>query len=884
MLVLAVSAAMGRTTPAHAATPVSADVVRMTLHNGLRVVIVRNALAPVVTTQITYLAGSCEATRGFPGTAHALEHMLFRGSKGLTEAQLDRITGEMGADSNAFTTADATRYYFSAPARFLDVLLHIESIRMRGATMANWRLEKGAIEQEVSMHLSRPDYSVYRKAREILYAGTDYAEDQLGTRPSFDKTTTAILRKFYDRWYQPGNAVLVIVGDIDPEMAATEVRKWFGPIPKGKVPPRPPVKLAPLKPETLTRTTTDPTGSVEFMYRLPGLMSEDAAAMRVLTDVLNNSRSTLSRLAAQGKVLSASASEESYSRGGILTLKAGFPKGSGGSKTATELERTIESIRQHGVAADLVEAAKRQERARFEFSRNDTYTEASAWSRALAWQGLDSPREALNDIERVTPAEVDRVARQYLQPDQRLTAILTPDTHGKSPAHGTGFGGTAKAAGNESLTVQLPSWANRALAGMHPPRWTLDPVRMKLSNGLTLIVQPETVSRTVTVVGHVDSNEALQAPAGQAGVGRLLDSLFGYGTATLDRAAFHKALDAIAATESAGTDFSLAVPSADFDRGMRLLADNELHPALPESAFEVQRKALAHTLAGELQSPQYKADRALAQGLLPAGDPALRQATPETVSDLSLADVRDYFARVYRPDMTTIVVVGDVTPAQARTEVEKTFGAWQATGPKPDVVPKPVSLNPPGYTVVANGYATQDQVQIGQMLALDVHDSARYALQLGNEILGANGGASRLMVEVRVNHGYAYYVDSGMQFGRSRSRFMIEYGSDPDKVAAADELVRQNLAAMRNALITPDELTNAKQALLRSIPLQVSSVDSIAHALLDWSRMGEPLDEPMVAARHYLALSPAQVQAAFRRYIKPDHLVQVVLGPTPKQH
>ncbi|TAM92895.1 MAG: insulinase family protein, partial [Rhodanobacteraceae bacterium] len=199
-----------------ATTPLAAgqagNVLRATLDNGLRVVIVHDTLAPMVTTQITYLAGGYQAPKGFPGTAHALEHMMFRDSKGMSGAQLNEMTGKMGGDNNAFTTNDATQYYFVAPAAYLDVLLHIEASRMRGAELApkDWSLEKGAIEQEVSRDISDPGFLAFEKAEGILYAGTGYAADPLGTRPSFDKTTAATLQTFYNDWYQPNNAIFVI--------------------------------------------------------------------------------------------------------------------------------------------------------------------------------------------------------------------------------------------------------------------------------------------------------------------------------------------------------------------------------------------------------------------------------------------------------------------------------------------------------------------------------------------------------------------------------------------------------------------------------------------------------------------------------------------------
>lgn len=881
-----IPAALAADAPASSAATQQDNVTRATLANGLRVVIVRDTLAPMVTTQITYLAGSYEAPKGFPGTAHALEHMMFRNSNGMTGAQLNQMTGKMGAENNAFTTNDATQYFFVAPAQYLDMLLHIESIRMRGAelTTTDWNLEKGAIEQEVSRDISDPGYLAFQQAERTLYAGTGYAEDALGSRPTFDATTGKVLQGFYNDWYQPNNAILVIAGDVEPAPTLAKVKALFGNIPKGNLPARTPVKLEAFQPQTIAKTTPDATGSVQYLFRAPGQQSQDYAAMTVLMDVLNNSRSTLSDLAAQGKVLSADAGVQPFVHGGIGTIEVGFPKGGDAKQAQGYLDGVIAGLLKSGVSADLVAAAKRQEQAQFEFAKNSPMELGEAWSQALAWQGLDSPQQALDQILAVTPADVDRVAREYLQPDQRITVVLTPNPNGKRPPDSNGFGGTESFASNDKLNGPLPAWATQQLAKLAMPHWTLDPVTMKLANGITLIVQPTHVSKTVTVVGRIDSNEDLQAPAGHEGVAKLLGSLFDYGTNTLDRAAFHKALDDIAATESGGSTFSLAVPSAHFAEGMQLLAANELHPALPAEAFGVQQKTLARTLAGELQSPRYKMMRALMKGLLPAGDPGLREATPKTVDALTLTNVKDYYAKVYRPDMTTIVVVGDVAPADAKAEVEKAFGAWQAQGPKPNVIPKPVASNPASYTVVPNAYASQDQVLMGQMLDLNVHNPARYALQLGNEVLGGNGFASRLMVDIRVNHGYAYGAGSGLNFDRSRSIFFVQYGSDPGKVKPVDGLVVKNIEEMRNTPVKADELTNAKQARIRSIPLGVSSVNAIARSLLGWSMKGEPLDEPMVAAKHYLDLSATQVQDAFRKYVNPARLVQVVEGPAPKQH
>jgi len=139
-----------------------ANVTRATLDNGLHVVIVRDALAPVVTTEMNYLVGKSEAPKGFPGTAHAVEHMMFRGAPGLTKDQLAAIAANMGGAFNADTTWGVTQYYFMTPSQNVDVALHVAALRMRGADMSQkeWNKERGAIEQEVARDNSNPGFKM----------------------------------------------------------------------------------------------------------------------------------------------------------------------------------------------------------------------------------------------------------------------------------------------------------------------------------------------------------------------------------------------------------------------------------------------------------------------------------------------------------------------------------------------------------------------------------------------------------------------------------------------------------------------------------------------------------------------------------------------------
>ena len=284
--------------------------------------------------------------------------------------------------------------------------------------------------------------------------------------------------------------------------------------------------------------------------------------------------------------------------------------------------------------------------------------------------------------------------------------------------------------------MALPQWAVVALSRLTVPESSVHPVVTSLPNGLKVIVQPESVSNTVTVMGEIKNNPDLEAPAGQEGVSSVLGELFEYGTSTLDRLAFQKALDDIGANESAGTGFSVQVLPPQFDRAVELLADNELTPALPEAAFKIVQPQLAAAVAGQLESPDFLTHLALESALYPKSDPSLRHATPSSVSALTLQDVKDYYQRVFRPDLSTIVVIGNVKPQLAQAVIAKYFGGWTAVGPKPDTDLPVAPLNKPAVTAVPNATRVQDNVTLAEVLGLNRFSPDYYALELGNHVLG----------------------------------------------------------------------------------------------------------------------------------------------------
>ncbi len=864
-----------------AAPPATAQNVatRATLPNGLRVMIVTDRLAPVVATEVIYLTGSNDAPDGFPGTAHALEHMMFRGSAGLDREQLAELGAQLGGDYNADTTETVTRYTYTVAAGDLGVVLRAEALRMRGLslTQADWEQERGAIEQEVSGDLSNPLYNYFSQLQAILFAGTPYEHDALGTRDSFDRTDTALLRRFYEDWYAPNNAVLVIAGDVDPARALSDVRAAFGDIPSRPLPEHIHRPARAIETTTIELPTDFPIGVAGLAYRMPGLKDPDFPAADILIDVLGSQRGALYGLVPAGRALFADMSYRPKPDVGLAIAMAGFPTGGDPEPLLAEMRRVLAAAAQGEIPPGLVDAAKQQEIARLAFARNSISGLARSWSRAVTLGDLASPDDLAHAYAAVTPADVARLARQLLDPAHAVTAILTPRHSGRAPTP-RGFGGAESFAAPPDHPVTLPEWAVASPTALATSAETDSPEITVLPNGLRLIVQPQHVSPTVSVYGHVRQVKEMQEPQGREGVAALTGALFEYGTRTMDRLALLKAVDDIAAELNAGTDFSLKVLTPRFEAGMRLLADNELHPAFPDAALEVVRGQLAQTVAGLLPSPDYRFDRAVKAALAPPGDPTLRQATPETVAALTRADVLAFHAAAYRPDLTTLVVIGDITPAQARDVVERTFGEWAAPGATPAIDLPPVGPSPPSQARVADASSLQDAVTLTQTIGMPVDSPDRFMLRLGNVILGS-GFSSRLYRDLRARTGYVYSVNSSLDWTRTRATWDATFGADAASVGRAKQLVLSDVRAMQTTLVSEAELARAKAEVLRQLYMQHESVARTAAVYLYRAELGLPIDATTIAARRYADVTAEDIRRAFVTWLRPDGLSEISKGP-----
>jgi len=873
-------AAVAQAVPAVPAAPAAPAVVRATLGNGMRVILLPDKLAPVATTSIVYGVGSSDDT--MPGIAHATEHMLFRGTPALSGGQLADIAARMGAQYNAFTSDQFTLYYYKLPSPYVDLALRIEADRMTHASFkaADWATERGAIEQEIRARDSQPTAKIGTKLRELFFQGTPFATASGGTIPSFEKMSSDDIRAFYLTWYKPGNATLIVAGDIDPPHTLAQIHRWFDGIADAPVPVRKPIDVPPLASSSLDATIDFPVGFGVLAYRMPGSNDPDYAASRVLGAVFNSGRGALADLSADGKVLGVLTVANAFPEVGASFLlaipaKDGTPQGAQGLVSGV-----MDEYRKTGVPEDLIDAAKTRLLSEQAFTQSSISGLGFAWAEASV-QRRTTPDAIYDAIAKVSAADVDRVLRTYVTPDHRVSIVIAPKPSTTVPKidpsaalEHVGF--------TPAVHEPLPLWAQIALkTPLRVPADDAGTVSRRLPNGLFYLARRESVAPAVVVSGFVRTSPELYVPAGKDGLSSIVDGLLPWGTTTYDRKGFQAQLDEIAATASLGTAFSLKVQSKDFERGMELLADGMLHPAFAPAAFAVVKAAYLQSVGVSNRLPRTKADLAQRLALYPPGDPRRRDVTERTVSSVTLDDAKKYYRFAYRPDETALAVVGDVTPARVEKAIRKYFGGWKATGAPPDFrYPHVAARTTKAETVTVKSTASaQSEVTLKQVFAMNRADADYVPLLLANTMLSGEGTGSLLFEELRTRLGYVYTADSDLQVDRRGAEFSITFASAPKNVSRANAAVVAMIKRLQAHPLSAVELQRAKALLLAQRVLPLDSYSGVAIDMLSGARQGyfRATSERWFWSA-LLGTTPAQVQHALRR-INPDRFLRVIVQP-----
>ncbi|HEX3670521.1 MAG TPA: pitrilysin family protein [Candidatus Cybelea sp.] len=861
--------------------PGDAGIFTTTLRNGLRVVVVEDRAAPVIQTSIWYGFGSLQETPGKTGLAHALEHMMFRGTPEISAGGLDDITARLGAQMNAETSYDYTQFYFEMPADRLDVALFIEADRMEHAALraSEWAIERNAVLNELDGDDSSPFFNLLARVRAAAFPGQPAGRTPLGSRADVARATAADIARYYREWYAPNNATLVVSGAVDHTTVFAKASRYFASVPAKKLPPKEDSNPKPASGATVEAEFPFPFEILDLAYAIPGDTQHGEPAISTLATLLENQRSPFYKALVESNIaLAIEANADTQLKGGLLNVFIVLNPGRSSREAQSVFQATLDSVLHNGFDPDLVLAAKRLTMAERVFSADsiDGMGDLAGYTYGIVGERISDEDARLAAI---TGDDLVAAARTYLS-TPTVVGHLTPN---ERPPRGNSQKSSAEASDDFSKRIPHgpivePAWIAKAVQTPTSERSALAPVQFTLSNGLRVIVQTKTDRPTFILQGVIASSPAFEPP-GKEGVARLAGAVADYGSANYPFAQRRKETDEMGAFIDTGSEFSARGMSGDFERIVPILADGEQHPSFADPWFQLERSQLANSLQSESNISGVMINRAYYRLLLAGDDPTLREATSQTITDISQADLAAYAQRFWRPDLTTIAVVGNLSPQRVRSALESAFGSWQVSGPKPD--PRLMAMPPAasGHEYIGTA-ANQVFIRLGQP-ALSRSNSDYNTFLVLNQILGGSGDfESRLWQELRQKRGLVYSVSSELDSDTDRGDFRIELSASPERVVEAVAFVRQELERLQRTPVSQTELDEAKVRLVSDALLDEASSSGQAKQLMDIATNGLSLNYYSAFSERFARITPDDVQRVAREYLHPSSLVEVYAGPS----
>jgi zinc protease len=415
------------------------DLATFTLANGLQVALLHLDGAPVAAVQVWYHAGSKDEPRDRQGSAHMFEHLMFKGTTHVRpEAHATFLTG-LGGYVNAATDEDATHYVNTVPAANLDLAIQLEAERMRNLMFhpETIAVEKEVVKEEIRRQENSPLTRGFLRFLAAAYTKHPYAWTAGGNLKDLDATTPADLRRFYDAYYQPNNALLVVVGKVTEAEVRASAEKWFGPIAKGAAPPRPAADAVEPPQTARRREVADPSqlGLCIVGFHVPPARHDDIYALQLASLILGGGESSRLkvRLKAEDpktkKLLAVDGGVEALIREdpGLLITLAAYRDPAEIDAIEAAITDELAKLAAKGPTKDELRKAKNAVQSGFVFSLEDAAGLADQIGRS--WILTADPRRFLRDVdalEAVTAADVARVTKTYLAPDRATVVVIPP--------------------------------------------------------------------------------------------------------------------------------------------------------------------------------------------------------------------------------------------------------------------------------------------------------------------------------------------------------------------------------------------------------------------------------------------------------------------------
>lgn len=826
----------------------------LTLDNGLTIVVREDHSAPVVSAQAWCRAGSIHEGRWLgAGLSHVLEHMLFKGTTTRPGSRIDQEVQEAGGYMNAYTSFDRTVYWINVPNTGATVAVDILCDIMQHASLPEAELAKemDVIRREMDMCHDDPGRHSSRRLFETAYTVSPYRYTIIGYSDIFNQLRREDIVAYYREHYAPNNVFFVIAGDVQTDAVIEQIQKAFANSPARPLPPT----VLPCEPRqvALREISEDAPielGHVHWSWHIPDVRHPDMPVLDVLAVLLGSGRSSrLYQQVRERKGLVASIEAWTYNPGGeglagVSAMLEPDKFAAASAAIAEEVERL-----QSGPVDDteLTKAVKQFVSATLAARKTMQGQAQDLGGSWMAASDLNFSARYLAAVKRITAADLQRVARQYLTTENCTRYALLPQ--GTAPVR--------------------PAVAASAAENAVQP--------VKLANGLRLLLKEDHRLPFVEFRLVLRGGVLAETPANN-GVTQLLSRMLMQGTAsrTAEQVATEiesvgGSLDPYGGNNSFGV--SAEVMNGDFATGLELVADVILHPAFPADALERERQIQLAGIKAQRDQVLSSAFRAMRRKMFGNAGYGLDLLGEEsTVGRLDDEELRNFHRRRVCPENAVLAIYGDIQPDAVRAAVERVFGGW-SRGDDDDGLAA-------GARAAGRVTETRDKKQAVVVMGfpgttLDAAD--RYALELVQEACSDLG--SRLFLRIREKLGLAYFVGAQNFQGLVPGFFAFYVGTAPEKAELVEQELLAEAAQLRAEGLTGEELKRAKAKLVgqKKIARQDLGNQAMTHALDELYGLGYANSD--AEDTHFEAVTVADTREAANRYLRAEDAVVAVVRP-----
>ncbi|MEH2435603.1 MAG: pitrilysin family protein [Nostoc sp.] len=883
-----------------AVAPVSAvsftqGVQKTVLDNGLTVLTKEVHTAPVVSVQVWYKVGSRNEVKGQNGISHQLEHLMFKGTTD-RPVQFGRLFSALGSQFNAFTSYDETAYFGTVQRDKLEALLTLEADRMENSLVGPDQLtsEKRVVISELQGYENSPGYRLSRAVMQDAFPNRAYGLPVGGTKADVEKFTVEQVRNYYQTYYSPENATLVITGDFATESVLKVVKETYGKLPK-----RP--KTAVVKNSAQVNASSSiakkapivlkQPGSaalLQAVYPLPDIKHPDVPAIDVMDAILTGGRSSrlYQALVESGLASSASGNAAELIEPGWYEINATAAPGQKLEKIGQVLQESLAKLQEQRVTTEELNRAKTQLQASYILGNQDITSQATqlGYNQTVAGD-YRFIEKYLAAIAKVTPAQVQKVAKTYLIPAKQTIGFFEPtQPDGKPGASSAGSSRTVEnfSPGKPVDPAELAKYLPPATSATDSAKQSL-PEELTLNNGLRVLLLRDRNLPTINLSGQIDAGTEFDGNQ-KAGLANLTAANLMNGTQTKNALTLAKTLEDRGAdlnfgASREGVSVSGEGLSVNLPILIQTLADVLENATFPADQLELSRQRALTGLKVQLDDPRGLGRQVFQQAIYPENHPFHSFPTAESLKSITRDDLLGFYQTHYRPDNTTIALVGDFDPVKVKPLLNQAFGKWSATGKPPVLkipsVPLPQTLTRLNKVIPGKSEAV---TYIGYN-GISRKDPRYYAALVLNQILGGDTLASRLGTEVRDRQGLTYGIYSGFAAGINPGPFLIQMQTAPLDTQKAIASTLALLKQLREQGVTEAEFNAAKRSITNSYPVDLANPSDVSSIILDNAVLGLSRSEIRDFPHRIQAVTMAQMQQAIEDLIKPQSLIIVTAGP-----